>query len=55
MIINQQMINQVKVPVKPSTEGSVGDRRQVSQSTEIATTVPEAYCFNWTIYSSECY
>ena len=25
-----------------STEGSVGDRRQVSQATEIATTVPEA-------------
>ena len=33
---------QVEVPVKLSTEGSVGDRRQVSQATEIATTVPEA-------------
>ena len=28
--------------MKHSTEGSVGDRRQVSQATEIATTVPEA-------------
>lgn len=28
--------------MKLSTEGSVGDRRQVSQATEIATTVPEA-------------
>lgn len=28
--------------MKTSTEGSVGDRRQVSQATEIATTVPEA-------------
>ena len=33
---------QVEVPVKLLTEGSVGDRRQVSQATEIATTVPEA-------------
>ncbi|MHC3850062.1 hypothetical protein ACXOLH_11405, partial [Streptococcus thermophilus] len=32
---------QVEVPVKLLTEGSVGDRRQVSQATEIATTVPE--------------
>lgn len=28
--------------MKLLTEGSVGDRRQVSQATEIATTVPEA-------------
>ena len=28
--------------MKLSTEGSVGDRCQVSQATEIATTVPEA-------------
>ena len=28
--------------MKLSTEDSVGDRRQVSQATEIATTVPEA-------------
>ena len=32
----------VAVPEKPSTEGSVGDRRPVAQATEIASPVPEA-------------
>lgn len=32
----------VEVPAKPSTEGSVGDRRPVAQATEIASPVPEA-------------
>lgn len=32
----------VEVPTKPSTEGSVGDRRPVAQATEIASPVPEA-------------
>lgn len=31
-----------EVPVKPSTEGSVSDRRPVAQATEIASPVPEA-------------
>ena len=32
----------VEVPAKPSTEGSVGDRRPAAQATEIASPVPEA-------------